>query len=105
MTNIAVIWALFFFIFVSLGIYHFIQSRKEYPLFKIEVEEIKMGSFYSRTAAANEERIEIFLTKFNEYLSQYNTNSKKANKAAYYGYFVSSIVCIVSFLLELKLIQ
>jgi len=95
---------LFFVIFVSLGIYHFIQSRKEYPLFEIEVEESKMGSFYNRTAAANEERIEIFLKKFNEYISKYNTHSKEANKAAYYSYFVSSIVCIVSLLLELQLI-
>ena len=104
MTNIAIIWALFFFIFVSLGIYHFIQSRKEYPLFKIEVDESEMRSFYNATAAANEERIEVFLKKFNEYISKYNTHSKEANKATYYGYFVSSIVCIVSLFLELQLI-
>jgi hypothetical protein len=47
MTNIAIIWALFFFIFVILGIHHSIQSRKEYPLFKIEVDEGKMVSFYN----------------------------------------------------------
>ena len=104
MTNIAIIWALFFVIFVSLGIYHFIQSRKKFPLFEIEVEEIEIGSFYNRTAAANEERIEIFLEKFNEYISKFNTHSKEANKAAYYGYFVSSIICIISVLLELQFI-
>ena len=63
-----------------------------------------MVSFYNATAAANEKRIEIFVKEFNKYISKYNTHSKDANKAAYYGYFASSIVCIVSLLLELQLI-
>jgi hypothetical protein len=106
LTNIAItiIWALFFFIFFILGIYHFIQSRKEYPLFKIEVDVMGGVSFFNTTATANEKRIEIFLKEFNEYISKYNTHSKEANKAACYGYFVSLIVCIVSLLLEMQFI-
>lgn len=105
MINLAIIWALFFCIFFVLGIFHFIQSRKEHPLFNIEVEESKMGSFYNATADANEKRINLFLDEFNEYISKYNAHSRSANKAAYFGYFASSIVCIVSLLIELEFIK
>jgi hypothetical protein len=45
------------------------------------------------------------MNEFNVYISEFNITSKKANRAACFGYFASSIVCIVSLLIELQIIK
>ena len=104
MKNFTLIWALFAFIFFCLAIYHFIQSKKKYPLFDIHVEKLEHTSFFNATAVANEERVDKFIKEFNHYINGYNLNTSAANRAAGWGYTASTIVSIISLLIDLKVL-
>ncbi|MGD0021788.1 MAG: hypothetical protein ABSC54_05740 [Smithellaceae bacterium] len=105
MTNLALIWALFAFIFCCLAFYHFVQSRKQHPLLDIHVEKKELGvNFYNSKAEANEERVDKFIKEYNSYINDYNFKTRAANRLAGFGYIASTIVSIISFLIELKVL-
>jgi len=104
MMNLVLIWSLFAFIFFWLGVYHFIQSRRTYPPFNIEIKETNMNSFFNATATNNKKRIELFIDEFNEYINTHNKINKHVNRLAFGGYMASTIVAIFSLLIELKAI-
>lgn len=104
MTNLAIIWALFTLIFFCLGVYHLIQSRYEHQKFTDTTTESEYISYYNATAEANETRLNNFTDAFNLYIDKYNKDNKEVNKAAFYGYMVSSLVSIFSMLIELRIL-
>jgi hypothetical protein len=97
---ISIIWLVFTFIFVKLGLSHWEQSKQEIPKFKI-TKVLGGGTDIKKGGISIEKPFQDFANDFNSnYLEQQNKSNSKVNRNAALGYFVASLTSLFAVVLE-----
>jgi dolichol kinase len=103
MKLIFIIWILFIIIFSGLAIFSFILASKKID--KFEAPKRPMSNAIVKIKGVDiDEPLNIFVSKFNQYINNYNKSNSSQNRIAGFGYIVAVLVSIASLLIELKVI-
>jgi len=95
--KITVIWLIFVIIFLALGIFHLIQSKKEIEHFEIRGFYIDhIDGFPTSTGFEN------FVEDFNIYIDDLNIKNKNQNRISSLGYFAACLTALFSLILSRK---
>lgn len=103
--GITVVWCVFMFIFVSLGIKYSIEAGKKIPPFKVTQREFqKPESPVQVTIGVAgtplDKPLQDFAQDFNEYLDDQNKSLHSANILTAWGYFAAALTAFLSGLVE-----
>ena len=97
---LSIIWLIFSLLFFVLGLYHFKLSKCNIAPFAVPERPDSTHNFIKEFGFDPDELICNFITNFNLYLNNYNGSSHRQNIAAACGYWLASIIAIVSMSLE-----
>ncbi len=103
---IPVIWLIFTALFLVLGIFHWIASRKVIPHFQVSVRPYMQPSsgiqVIAKIGGADIDKpLEDFVSEFNSYLDDYNQSQRRQNRLQAFGYFLASATALYSLFLFL----
>ena len=100
--GLSVIWLLFAAVFVILGVWHLSKSRSATPPFELTERAYEELGAVRMLGSDVDEKIEDFVDDFNEYLSDQNEASRKANQLAAFGFFVAALTALFSMFLAVR---
>ena len=103
-TMIGCIWIIFTLIFISLAIFHFIESGKEISKFKISERPMRGVTIKIKGLELDEPLIN-FITDFNSYIDNYNNSTSRQNRIAAFSFIVAALIALLSLFLELRIIK
>lgn len=87
--NSTSIWTIYFWVFLTLGSFHFYRSFQDFPNF----QPLRSGSVGGVTIV---DGLEKFSDQLNEYVSEYNGSNRWANIAAAVGYYLAAVIALAS---------
>ncbi len=97
---LSVIWLIFSVLFLVLGLYHFKLSKFNIAPFAVPERLGVIRDSVKKIGFDPDEPIRDFITNFNLYLNNHNRSSRRQNIAAACGYWLASIIAVISMILE-----
>lgn len=95
------IWLIFTALFLALGIFHWITSRKAISPFKVSTRPFAEHGSVQVLGADIDKPLKDFTHDFNSYLEKYNRLSCRQNRLQALGYLLASLTALSSFFLFL----
>ena len=98
MNKIAVIWLIFFILFMVLSICHFVASVNKINPFKERI-----GFIVESDGIPTNQEFNMFVDQFVHYVKNYNKQSATQNILSGIGYSLASVTALISMILSINL--
>ena len=106
MISLIIIWLIFAYLFIVLGVTHLFASKKAIGNFQAQEiryrEDIHVEFVGPRTDVDLNEPLRDFVQNFNSYINEVNKSSRNGNRLAALGYFLATATAFLSMLIEMK---
>ena len=98
--GISGIWLVFAVLFFLLGRSHWRKSERSIPPFAVPERPDMVHKAVQILGADVDRPIREFMSNFNAYLARQNAVSRDANRKSAFGYFLATVMAILSLILE-----